>query len=243
MDRLIQKLVHLGLNDKEARIYLALFRLGEATSYEVAKESGIKRPTVYVIMEELRKKGLALVVPHAKKQVFIAKDPREYISEYQSRVSRDAQEVFSLIPKLSSPERGIRVFKGPGALEQGLSYGLHSTKEKDIIALYAGVYPNTKIGSEYSEHFEELERLGFMLRSIVPDNSRDESFREWDRKAGFETRKIDHKAFSPKVSIEVMGSIVKTIFHKNKEVMVVDDAHLADLYRQMFEILWSKSHE
>ena len=50
-------LKNLGLNDKEANIYLALLQLGKSTATKIAKKSGLKRPTTYVIIEQLIDKG------------------------------------------------------------------------------------------------------------------------------------------------------------------------------------------
>ncbi|MCF7865329.1 MAG: hypothetical protein K9M11_02380 [Candidatus Pacebacteria bacterium] len=239
MNKLTQSLVALGLNEKEASIYIALYKLGEATSYQIAKESGVKRPTVYVIMEELRKRGLVLVVPHAKKQVFVAKDPHEFIQEFQSKSNENMRNLLTLLPKLSHPDTDTIVFKGKGALAQGLSYGLRSIeKDKEIVAFYAAVSKDLKVGSEYPEHFRDLYKLGFTMKLLTPSNSYDAPFIEDDKKYGFKRQKISHQLFSPRISIEICGDLTKTIIHKKREVIVVRDKTVADFYRQIFSMLW-----
>jgi sugar-specific transcriptional regulator TrmB len=240
MNKLATALMALGLTEKEALLYLALYKLGEATAYQIAKESGVKRPTVYVIMEELRRRGLALTIPHAKRQLFVAKDPHEFIQEYQSKVNANTHDLLTLLPKLSHPNTETIVFKGEGALVQGLSYGLRTVKDKNIIAFYAAVPKSMRVGQEYPDHFDELYRLGFKLRSITPSNSYDRDFRESDKHYGFESRKIASTLFSPSISIEVCGDLTKTIIHKKREVIVLHDRGVADFYRQIFEMLWSK---
>ena len=80
--QLILNLLHdLGMTDKEARIYLALYEIGRATAYTIAQRSGIKRPTVHVTLDQLRAKGLVLEVPNKKRHLFIVKDPNELIEE------------------------------------------------------------------------------------------------------------------------------------------------------------------
>ncbi len=241
MQKIINALIALGLTDKEAKIYLALYKIGKGTSYEIAKEAGIKRPTVYVLMEELRKKGLALIVPHEKNQVFIAKDPHEFIGEYQEELNRNARDLLASLPTMSRPsgETNIIVFKGQGSLVQGLSYGLHRVKEKIVYAFYAGVGKNVKVRDEYIEHSEHIYKLGMKVKCVMPSNSNDLSFREDDQKYGFETKKIDHKLFSPGVSIEICGDIVKMIMHKQKQVIVMEEKSMAEFYKQVFGLLWN----
>lgn len=239
MNKLTQTLIALGLQEKEALTYLALYKLGETTAYQIAKESGLKRPTVYVILEELRKRGLVLIIPNAKKQIVVAKDPHEFIQEYQSRANSNAHDLLTLLPKLSHPDTHTLIFKGEGALAQGLSYGLRGVNDKNIIAFYAGISKGLKVGNEYPDHFEELHKLGFKLKSITPSNSHDDNFREDDKKYGFTTKKISASIFSPGVSIEVCGDLTKTIIHKKREVIITKDKTVADFYRQIFSMLWS----
>jgi len=243
MSKIIETLISFGLTEKEASIYLALYKLGEATAYQIAKESGVKRPTVYVLMEELRKRGLVLVIPHAKKQLFVAKDPHEFIQEFQSKMSGNLHNLITLLPKLYHPDTHTLIFKGKGALIQGLMYGMRGMKDKNIIAFFAPVKKGVKIGSEYKNYYRELYQLGFKMRSITPSNSYDEDFREDDKKYGFESKNIPSELFSPSVSIEVCGDLTKTIIHTKREVIVVRDKEVADFYKQIFSLLWSGEYK
>ena len=53
-----EKLEKLGLNKKEAQIYLAALESGETNIEGLSKKSKIKRTTVYDIVESLKEKGL-----------------------------------------------------------------------------------------------------------------------------------------------------------------------------------------
>lgn len=55
---MIEKLKNLGLNEKEARVYLAALELGEASVQEIAQKSGVKRVTAHVAIEKLKTEGL-----------------------------------------------------------------------------------------------------------------------------------------------------------------------------------------
>lgn len=96
MTKYEEALQGLGLNQKEALIYVSLLQLGKATAYKIAQKSGLKKPTVYVILEELRQKGLVLKIPYPKKQIYSAKHPQELIHEAEERLKR----VNSALPEL-----------------------------------------------------------------------------------------------------------------------------------------------
>ena len=54
MQNITETLINLGLNEKQAKVYLALLQLGQAGVTAVAEKAGTKRPTTYLILEELR---------------------------------------------------------------------------------------------------------------------------------------------------------------------------------------------
>jgi len=53
MPTLVRRLVDIGLIEYEARATMALLRLGRASGYQVAKESGVLRSTVYEVLAKL----------------------------------------------------------------------------------------------------------------------------------------------------------------------------------------------
>src|SRR3990167_7744709 len=95
---LAKNLEQIGLSPKEAQVYLALLSLESSTAYEIAQHCEVKKPTVYVILEDLRQKGLVLKVPHAKKALFAARDISEYLHEQRRKLGA----VESIVPQLQA---------------------------------------------------------------------------------------------------------------------------------------------
>lgn len=48
----------IGLQQKESAVYLALLELGTADVSGIAKKAGIKRPTCYLVLDDLKNRGL-----------------------------------------------------------------------------------------------------------------------------------------------------------------------------------------
>ena len=57
-----KQLQDAGLNETEAKIYLATLELGETNVGRIADKSGIKRTTIYLSLENLIKKGLISMI-------------------------------------------------------------------------------------------------------------------------------------------------------------------------------------
>ena len=95
IERLLGK---FGLTPKEIQAYLAMIKLGPATAGQIASRAGLKRPTVYIILEELRQKELLLKIPHTKKAIYQAKSPQELYNQMAEQVG----ELHEALPQLRS---------------------------------------------------------------------------------------------------------------------------------------------
>ena len=51
-------LIDFGLSEHEALVYLSSLMLGPSTVNKIAKHSGVKRTTVYPVVESLKRKGI-----------------------------------------------------------------------------------------------------------------------------------------------------------------------------------------
>jgi len=133
-----------GLNDKEASVYLALLELGTATVHPIATKAGIKRPTCYLILDELQAKGLVSVVPRAKKVLYTAESPEKLSSDLykkQELVKRFMPNMMALYnAKIDKP--GVLLFEGKEAVREVYERVL-AAKEveffstiRDIVTIY-----------------------------------------------------------------------------------------------------------
>ena len=60
MAELVERLVKTGFTEYEAKVYVALQRVSPATGYQVAKESGVPRSTIYEVLGKLIARGAAV---------------------------------------------------------------------------------------------------------------------------------------------------------------------------------------
>jgi HTH-type transcriptional regulator, sugar sensing transcriptional regulator len=74
-DILIEMIRQAGFSEYEAKCYLALLERDSLAVNEVARLSGIPRPSAYDVLEKLLDKGLVAVIPGKTKR-YAASDPR-----------------------------------------------------------------------------------------------------------------------------------------------------------------------
>jgi sugar-specific transcriptional regulator TrmB len=141
---LTQALEAIGLSDKQSSIYMALLELGTATVHPIATKANIKRPTTYLILDELAKKGLVSVVPRAKKALYTAESPEKLLGDLnkkQELVKRFMPNMMALYnAKVDKPK--VLLFEGAEAVKSVYDKILTAREVawfstiKDILSVY-----------------------------------------------------------------------------------------------------------
>jgi sugar-specific transcriptional regulator TrmB len=95
---IIEKLEQLGLNKKEAAVYIASLELGESNINRISTKSKISRTTVYDIIDSLKLKGLIGSINKKKKKYYFATDPN-FLNE---KIDQERNTLKSILPELLS---------------------------------------------------------------------------------------------------------------------------------------------
>lgn len=124
----------IGLDDEEIAAYTALLKSGESGATELAKDIGVKRTTIYPILEGMMEKGIVSSYKRGAKQYFVAIRPNKLVSVFERKV----QSLTHLVPALE---------KILGS--QGKAYGVRFIQTKrEFEAFYNGVLEDYR-GKEY----------------------------------------------------------------------------------------------
>lgn len=247
--QIIEALQNLGLNEKEASVYTALLKLGRSSAYGVADEAGLKRPTTYVILGELMKKGLVNKIPRTKKQLFVAKLPDEFFAEAEERF-RIAK---SILPQLQAiaekPEKKFKTlyFEGLKGLREMYAIGTQRMKGKELIGFFARVVPGGA-GEELEEKLyhdltAERKAAGMTIRGVTPDDPSLDWYRERIHDLGYKIKWLDPKDYLADTSMEIGEDYVQLISHRYFQGVHIDNPDIANSMRQIFEMLWKSRPE
>src|SRR3989344_3477902 len=244
LPKLASTLQQVGLAEKEAAVYLALLSIETATAYQIAQHCDVKKPTVYVILEDLRKKGLVLKVPHAKKALFAARNISEYLQEQENKI----KAVREIVPKLyalgNANRSGVYFFNGLRGIQQAIDYKFDSMRGKTFYSFYStAVADNKEVMRLYAMWDRKALKSGISFRVVVPrEKGRyyrelSELAREYER---IEIRTLSEHGFPPTTSIEIANDFVRIIDEEKEEATIIDNVQVANAMRQIFEIVWEK---
>ena len=239
---IIEALQNLNLSEKEAKVYMALLGLGEATAYAIAHKSGLKKPTTYVVIDELIKKGLATKVPRVKKSIYTAKSPEDLLAEAENRlriVKEKLPEMQALVKGQKKKPR-VYFFEGLQGSKQAMQYGLKRMKGQEMVAFWATARKETIEQFDYFKDFNDtLKSLNISLRGVAPSDPVLKEFRKADKEYKRNVKTISTKEYNPTVSIELGDSFVKIQDFDNLQNIIIENENITNSLKQIFEMVWS----
>src|SRR4030043_586771 len=237
---LSKELQKAGLTEKEAKVYLAALELGETTINRIAKKSGVKRSTVYLLMDSLKDKGLISAARKNKKSLFFAEDPRileRQIEDKRKAILNAMPELLS-ITNLIDKKPDIRYFEGRQGIKEVYMDNLN--------------YPEQEICAWFSESFLEFDEKFFyekyiplrlkkkiFARVILPDNKITRGIKELDEKYLRKTKLIPQEKFNLKIEISLYGSNKIGIMSYEEEIgLIIQSQKIYDALKYIFEFMW-----
>lgn len=242
MEHLLEGLMDMGLTRKEAQTYYALLGLGQASAQRVAQASGLKRPTTYVVLSELMKKGLALKVLKQRKQMFVAKPPREILAVAEEKI-RNARDVFpALEAAMKAPEK-VRTlyFEGLAGITEALYFRLSEMRGGTIRAFFGD---SEKASPELNKLFhrwnEDVYENGIRIQSIAPQSKFLATFRKKDSAHGFVAKVVSTELYSSKCSIDITPLFVRIIFFQEQQALIIESEDAAKAMSEVFEMVFAK---
>lgn len=111
MDSLHQDLIEIGLSEIEAKAYVAILNIGPASATNIARRADLKRPTTYLALGQLMKRGLVSEEFNRKKRVFHPASPERLrtIAKKQRRQAMATELKLNEILPLLEEARNRRV--------------------------------------------------------------------------------------------------------------------------------------
>jgi sugar-specific transcriptional regulator TrmB len=239
-----QTLEKIGLNSKEAKVYLATLELGQAKVLEIAKKTEIKRPTVYLILDDLKKKGLVSEVPKGTKTIFIAENPEKLINELKSREEalKKVMPMLKTIYNIDKHKPQVKFYEGKEGIKQVYNE-IH--KAKTYIDFYGSI---KGIKQEFPESFlkyDEIKKMKIPVREIISDDPADKAY-------AHEIKKFGNPKHIVKIMPKKMQTMIDSAIFDNKIAIIsikkdyfgvlIESEEIAQSYRMLYELAWQSAH-
>ena len=239
---LVQALKNLGLNEKEAKVYLSLLQIGKATAYAVTKHCGLKKPTTYVVLDNLIEKGLANRVPRAKIMHYIAISPEDFFSIAESRV----MNARAALPELKALSHGgeykvnVTYYEGLDGIKEMYSKILKMMSDKEIVGFYAHAKHAPPGLIEYWEEWtEERLKKNITVRGITPKDASTQKWIKNQSKYLLALKALPLEKYDSDVSIEVYENFTQIVSSKYLQGILIENPDVSKAVKQIFELAWT----
>jgi HTH-type transcriptional regulator, sugar sensing transcriptional regulator len=233
----------LGFSDKEARIYLALLEMGMGSAIGIATKAKIKRPTTYVVLDELIQKGAVIVVPRSKKKLYRAMPAQNLFEIYEERFekAKDVLPEIQAVSKQESYKPQVLLYEGIEGVKEVLNYKLKGLAGKEIKGFYAKTTPEImKKFEDYREYNEVLRKNNITMKGIAPADPSLKEFREKDKEFGRIFKEIPSEEYSSDVAIEIGSTFVRFFDPVNLQGLIIENSAIAKTMREIFNLVWKK---
>lgn len=234
-------LKQLGMNRKQSAVYLSLLQLGPATVFAIAEKSGLKRPTVYVVLGELVRQEAVQRIPHAKRQMFQAKPPDQLVRERVLAIDAVREilpQLLALTPAEEKPT--VLYYEGIAGAEQAFRYRLDDLVGKEIVGFFAHTeHESLPLKELFTWYNNQLRQRGAHLRGIAPAHTNLAAYRERDAAYSHIIRSVPLDRYDSTISIEVAPDFVRIFAFKHVQAIIIDNPMIARSLRQIFEMVWA----
>lgn len=133
-DILLEVVKNSGLDESEARVYLAALAIGRDTIHQLAKQANLNRTSSYGVIDRLKAKGLVSVVKKGEVSLVSAVAPDKLLQvqkdNYQNleRHLADLNYLFTIAKK----DPGVKFYEGSDGLKTVLEMIVAEAKEVAI---------------------------------------------------------------------------------------------------------------
>ena len=234
-------LQNLGLNEKEAKVYLACLELGSATVQEVSDKAGVKRTSVYNFLEDMKARGFITEVKQGKKMLLIAEDPRALLkkADEQKKQLEEILPEFLSIYNLPGEKPKVRFYQGIDGLKRIYEDTLKEGGEIYLISDYEKMF--SAIEPDWMwQYAKRRTEKGIKAFSIAKDGSMAQEVKIRDSEQLRETRFVKDVNFETEINI--YGDKVALLsFRSPYAGVIIEDRAIAQTLRSMWKIIWNQA--
>lgn len=239
------ELKKMGLTEGEARVYLALLKIGASKVGPIVKESGVSYSKIYEVLGRLIEKGLTSFIMKEKTKYFQAVGPnriREFLDDKEKEIIENKKTLDKLIPKLNNlklnaPEQNSQIFMGIQGLKSAYDILTKDSNKGDVL-LFSYIHDEKYFKNAdlfYSQQFHRFKKLGIKLKGISTSNFKNSKY--FTNPPNFiELKFVDFPL--PALADIFNDKVLFTTWHEKPIAFLIQSKELSDNFRKHFEELW-----
>lgn len=240
-EQFLKPLTDTGLTEHDARVYLTALSLGPTTILKISRESGVKRTTIYSVVESLKQKGLISIEPRGFKQVYVAEDPTKLESVLESR----KQVLHGKLPELSAlynlhgGESVVKYYEGLESVKNVYESMLRDIRPREDYLVITDNERWYNLDPDYFEKFlQKRARFNINIRVLLQNSVAGRRHKQMER---VYNEKV--KLLPPDVKLTTNLVLIprRLMLHQlipPVTAIVIENQSAIKMHQDFFEIMW-----
>jgi len=244
-----KQIIEFGLDEKEAKVFLAALELGGESVLAIAKKAGINRVATYEALESLIKRGLVSTFIKGKRVYYSATEPdrlghlleqeKQEIDNKESVLNRLMPELMSLY-NFSSKKPKVTYYEGKAGIKT-IQNSFLKTPDKNLrIIYYYDVLNSAFTKKEMDEYGAKRSRLNIKIKAIAVIKDRNLQIHKLND-PNVERAYVSYSDFPMESDITVYGNKISFVSLKQLFGVIIENEELAKTMKSFFDLAWTIS--
>ncbi len=241
-EKMLGVMKDMGISELETEVYVCLLKNGVSTASAIANQLGIKRTSIYPILERLIEQGLVNSYDQNSKKIFAATKPKKLILQYEKKLN----SLMKIIPQLENLNKtgngeilGVKFIQTKKELESIYNDILIEYKNREYYIIGSSLTwlnINEDFFIEYRKKRAKNKTSVKLILTRDSENAVGQDDVSLLREYKYLPEKINFKStidiYDDKIII--IGPEVKAL------CAVIAIPPMVDVFRSVFEVLWEK---
>lgn len=232
----------LGLDDREAAVYISLLENGPQLPQHIARSTGLKRTTLYELFPDLIKTGAIVEIQQGKRRLFQATPPESLLRKYEQNYREIKQNIAELtdVYRMQGLKPKIEVYEGFDGLKK---LYLRTLEIKKTIGCYVQVtkYNEQMLNWLTKEYVPMRVKRNIDVRAILPAEIESEYHMAHDKEQMRVTRTVPWNKFPFKIEGMIQGDrMYFANYEKGKPLVgiIIESRQIATTQAAIFDLAW-----
>lgn len=236
----LEQLQKIGLNKNQAKVYISLLSRGSQFLQELSLNTGIKRTTLYLVIEQMTEQDLLDIEINKKRKKYFIKDPRFLLRQLKEQ----HYLLDALMPELSdvysnkSAGSKLKFFDTEAGLKATLREITSLDSSEELLTIESDIRKSLNIGYDFwKEILAQKKKRGIKSRTIIPSNEKDEFIiRDHDIKI-----RTSSYLNNFKISLYLAGGKTIIMIPEDSLCIIIENQKITKSLVILFEIVWRRS--
>lgn len=240
----IEILKEIGLTENEAGVYFTMVSLGQAPVLKIARASGVKRTTIYSVIDSLKEKGLVRVEMKGFKSLFVAESPEKLEGILEQRKNKYRKHLldFMQIYNKGGGESLIKIYEGKEAVRSvydGLLDDIKPGQDYMIVTGMRMAYETDK--AFYDDFRDRRSKLPIRTRMLTtdPENEETKYITKYQKNFNMEIKALPAET---RLSTNMVITPQRILIHQFDQpilAIVIENKSAIKMHQEIFEVMWN----